>query len=142
MRLTKRLLPLVFVCALALAFATQALADPTPTPSPGPSATPQSFACLGRVTAATAGSVTITVRRASCALQGSLGQSLTLTVTDRSVLAELAQGTKTQVSAADLPTGDFIVVRGTIDAGATPPAYDITTACASGRHASTPASSV
>ena len=127
MRLTKRLLPLVFVCALALAFASQALADPTPSTSP--SATPQSFTCLGRVTATTAGSVTVTVRRASCALQGSLGQSLTLTVTDQSVLTELAQGTKTQVSAADLPTGDFIVVHGTIDAGTTPPACDITTAC-------------
>ena len=128
MKLAKRLLPLVFVCALALAFATQALADPTP--STGPSATPQSFTCLGRVTATTPSSVTVTVRRASCALQGSLSQSLTLAATDQSVISELVQGAKTQVSATDLPTGDFIVVRGTIDASTTPPAYDITTACA------------
>ncbi len=125
MRLTRRMLPFVVVCALALAFASQALAAPAPSPS----ASPQGFTCLGKVTAATSSSVTITVKHASCALQGSLGQSLTLTVTDQSVLTERAKGTKTTVSAADVPTGDLMMVRGTIDATATPLAYDVTKAC-------------
>ena len=129
MRLSRRLLPFVVVGVLALAFASQALADQTPAPSPSPSGTPQGFTCLGRVTATTSSSVTVTVKHASCALQGSLGQSLTLTVTGQSVLTELAKGTKTQVSAANVPTGDLILARGTIDAGATPLAYDITEAC-------------
>ncbi len=119
---TRRLLPFVVVCALVLACASQALADPAP------GASPQGFTCLGRVTATTASSVTITVRRASCALQGSLGQSLTLTVTDQSVLTELTKGAKTTVSAADVPTGDLVLAHGTIDATATPLAYDVSTA--------------
>jgi hypothetical protein len=51
-------------------------------------------------------------------------------VTDQSVLTELANGAKTQVDATDVPTGDLVLVHGTIDATATPLAYDITTACA------------
>ena len=97
-------------------------------PDPQSQREPAGLHLFGKVTATTSSSVTITVRHASCALQGSLGQSLTLTVNDQSVLTELAKGTKTAVGAADLPTGDLIMARGTIDATATPLAYDVSTA--------------
>ncbi len=127
MRFTKRMFPIVLVFVLALCLASQALADPAPTPSP--SSTPQTFTCLGKVTATTANTVTITVKRASCALQGSLGQSLTLNVTDSSVLTALSQGHKTPVAATDVPAGDLLQATGTIDASSTPLAYDISKAC-------------
>ena len=127
MRLTKRLLPIIFVCALTLGLASQALADPVPNPS----ASPQAFTCLGTVTATSATSVTITVKRASLALQGSLGVPLTLNVTDTSVLSLISHGTKTPVASAAVPVGDLLAASGTIDVTSDPGTtlYDITKAC-------------
>jgi hypothetical protein len=127
MRHTKKLLLIVCTIALAIGLASQALADPVPTAS----ASPQAFTCLGKVAAASSGGVTITVRHASCALQGSLGQSLTLTATDNSVLSLIAHGTTTPVAAVDVPVGDLLVASGTIDVSSDPGTtlYDITKAC-------------
>jgi hypothetical protein len=129
MRHTKKLLLIVFTIALTLGLASQALADPTPTPTS--TTAPQTFTCLGKVSAASSSGLTITVRHASCALQGSLGAPLTLTATDTSVLSLISHGTKTPVAAADVPVGDLLVASGTIDVSSDPGTtlYDITKAC-------------
>ena len=68
----RRLLPIVFVIALTLGLASQALAGPEPSLMPAAAAGPQAFACLGKVIAVTpsAGTVTVTVRRASSPCRG------------------------------------------------------------------------
>ena len=132
MSLGKRLLPVAVVLALALCLAPGALADPTPAATTAPPAA-QAFTCLGAVTAVapSSGAVTIRVSRASLALQGSLGQSLTLAVTSTSSLTAISHGVKTPATLAGVAVGDLLWVSGTIDA--TNPAalvYDIGKACA------------
>ena len=121
MKLMKRsLLPLLF-CVLALFLASQAMAGPATTSrGQGLGAAGQSFSCLGRVTAVApgAGTITVTVKHATIALQGSIGQSLTLTVSADSVISTFRRGAKTAVTLADVPTGDRLAVSGTIDATA------------------------
>ncbi len=132
MSLGKRLVPITIVLALALCLAPGALADPTPAATTA-SPTAQAFTCLGAVTAVapSTGSVTIAVSRASLALQGSLGQRLTLAVTSTSSLTAISHGVKTQTTLAGVAVGELLSVSGTIDA--TNPAalvYDIGKACA------------
>jgi hypothetical protein len=119
MKLMKRSLLPLLVCVLALGLASQAVAGPAAT-SRGQAFCPagQSFSCLGGVTAVdpVAGTITVTVRHASVALRGSVGQSLTLTVTGDSAIATLAHRVRTAVSLADVPTGDLLATSGTIDA--------------------------
>lgn len=105
----KKLLPVVLVVAFALVFAAQALAA-TPTT--------QAFGCLGKVTAVDrqANTVTVTVTRASTALQGSLGQSLTLTLTGDSSLVAIWHGVSVPVKLAGVPVGDLLSASGHIDA--------------------------
>ena len=124
MKFTKRLLPIVVACVLALGLASQALAAPTP------SASHQAFTCLGKVSSASSSGVTITVERASLALQGSLGQSLTLTATNSSVLSLVSHGSRTPVAAAAVPVGDLVAASGAIDVTTGPGTtlYDITRA--------------
>jgi hypothetical protein len=127
----KRLLLPVIVCALALGLASQALADPALSTSPGPAAGPQAFTCLGKVAAVdqTAGTITVSLKRASIALQGSVGQMLVLTVTGDSVISTCAHHAKTAATLADVSAGDFVVARGTIDAtNLSAPIYDIANA--------------
>ena len=133
MSLAKRVLPIVFVVALTLGLASQALAGPQAALTPAAVAGPQAFACLGKVTAVapSAGTVTVTVRRASLALQGSLGRSLTLSVTNASALVAISHGVKTPTTLAGVPVGDLLTVSGTIDATVpAAPVYDIGKACA------------
>ena len=129
MRTMRRLLLSVLVCALALGLAGQALADPAPAPT-APSG-PQSFSCLGRIMAVdqTAGTITITVKHASLALQGSLGQSLTLTVTTDSAISAISRCATSAVALADVPVDGMLAAHGTIDATGASPAYDVVTAC-------------
>jgi len=133
MSLAKRVLPIVFVVALTLGLAPQALAVPQAALTPAAAAGSQAFTCLGKVTAVapSAGTVTVTVRRASLALQGSLGRSLTLSVTNASALVAISHGARTPTTLAGLPVGDLLTVSGTI-AATTPaaPVYDIGKACA------------
>jgi hypothetical protein len=109
MKVARRLLPIVLIAAFTLALAAQAFAA-TPTT--------QAFGCLGKVTAVDpqAGTVTVTVTRASTALQGSLGQSLTLTLTKDSALAAIWHGVRVPVKLAGVPVGDLLAARGRIDA--------------------------
>ena len=132
MSLAKRLLPIVFVVALTLGLASQALAGPVLTLTPAATVSAQAFTCLGSVTAVdpSAGTVTVAVRRASLALQGALGQSLTLSVTRASALAAICHGAQKPVTLAHVPVGDLLAASGTTDA--TIPAglvYDIGKAC-------------
>lgn len=105
----KRLLPVVLVAAFALVLATQALAA-TPTT--------QGFSCLGKVTAIDrqANTVSVTVTRASTALQGSLGQPLTLTLNEDSSLYAIWHGVSVPVKLAGVPVGDLLSASGRIDA--------------------------
>ncbi len=105
----KRLLPIVLVVAFTLVLAAQALAA-TPTT--------QGFGCLGKVTAIDrqANTVTVTVMRASTALQGSLGQPLTLTLTNDSSLCAIWHGVSVPVKLAGVPVGDLLSTSGRIDA--------------------------
>jgi hypothetical protein len=119
MKLMRRsLVPLLF-CILALLLASQAVAGPTTASrDQGLGAAGQSFSCLGSVTAVDpgAGTITVAVKHATIALQGSIGQSLTLTVTANSVISTFAHGARTAVKLADVPAGDRLAVSGTIDA--------------------------
>ena len=84
MKLMRRSLVPLLLCVLALLLASQAVAGPTTASrDQGLGAAGQSFSCLGSVTAVDpgAGTITLTVNHATIALQGSIGQSLTLTVT-------------------------------------------------------------
>ncbi len=120
MKLVRRsLLPLV-VCVLALGLASQATASPAPaTHVQSCDAAAQSFSCVGTVKAVdtTAGTITVTVRHATVALQGSIGQSLKLTVTSGSVLSTYAGSVKTAVALAGVSRDELIAACGTIDAG-------------------------
>ncbi len=109
MKVIKKLLPIVFVVAFTLVLVSQAFAA-TPTT--------QAFGCLGKVTAVDrqAGTVTVTVTRASTALQGSLGQSLTLTLTSDSSLSAMWHGVSVPVKLAGVPVGDLLSASGRIDA--------------------------
>jgi len=129
MRTMRRLLLPLLVCALALGLTGQALADPAPSPTPSPGL--QSFSCLGRITTVdqAAGTITVTVKHASLALQGSVGQSLTLTVTADSAISAVSRCAKSTVALADVPVGDMLVAHGTIDATGSSTVYDIGTAC-------------
>jgi hypothetical protein len=128
---TKKLLIVIFAAVLALCLASQALADPTPSPTPTPAT--QAFTCLGKVTAIdqTAGTISVTVKRASLALQGSLGQSLTLNVTATSALSRFSAHTKCATTLADVAVGNLLVASGATDVTTTPGTtlYDITKAC-------------
>jgi hypothetical protein len=128
---TKKLLIVVFAAVLALCLASQALADPTPPPTPAPAT--QAFTCLGKVTAVdqSAGTISVTVRRASLALRGSLGQSLTLNVTATSALSQFSHHTKSATTLAGVTVGNMLVASGAIDVTTTPGTtlYDITKAC-------------
>lgn len=120
MKSTKRVLPIVFVLALMLGLASQAFAATAPTP--------QAFTCLGKVTAVNqkVGTVTVTVTRASPALQGSLGQSLTLTVTQASALSAISHGATSPVKLGAVPVGDLLAASGSIDAtSSTALTYDV-----------------
>ena len=129
MRSMRRLFLPVLLCALALGLAAQAQASPTAASrGPGHTAAGQTFTCLGTVTAVdqTAGTITVTVKRASPALQGSVGQSLALTATADSVLSTRAHCVKTAVTLADVSAGELLVASGTIDAtDPSAPVYDI-----------------
>ncbi len=132
MSLGKRLVPIAVVLALSLCLAPGALADPTLAATTAPPSA-QAFTCLGAVTAVvpSTGAVTINVSRASLALQGSLGQRLTLMVTRASSLKAISHGVKTRTTLAGVAVGELLSVSGTIDA--TNPAalvYDIGKACA------------
>jgi hypothetical protein len=107
---------------------SRAFADPGP--SHGPAA--QTFTCVGTVTSASQGTVTITVRHASLAVRGALGRQLGLTVTTKSAFTAISHGTKTPSAAARVPVGDMLAVQGTIDATSVPGTtfFDIATACA------------
>ena len=122
MRHVRRLLLIGCALALVLAPAGRALADTAPTP--------QAFDCLGKVVATdqAAGTITISVKRASMALRGSIGQDLTLTVTSDSVLTAASRSPKLPVALADLPLGDLLFVRGTIVPGSEPAVCDVTRA--------------
>jgi hypothetical protein len=119
MKLVRRsLLPLA-VCVLALGLASQAVASTAAsTRGQGYAAAGQSFSCLGTVMAVdpVAGTITLTVRHATVALQGSVGQSLKLTVTSGSALSTYVKGVKTAIALAGVPKGDLIAACGTIDA--------------------------
>jgi hypothetical protein len=122
MRHVRRLLLIGCVLAVVLAPAGRALAAPAPTA--------QAFTCLGKVPATdeAAGTITMTVKCASTALQGSVGQSLTLTVTSGSVLTAISRSPKAPIALADVPVGDMIAVRGTIEPGSDPAVCDVTRA--------------
>jgi len=128
---TKKLLIVIFAAMLALGLASQALADPAPSPTPAPAT--QAFTCLGKVTAVdqTAATISVTVKRASLALQGSLGQSLTLNVTATSALSRFSDHTRCATTLAGVAVGDMLVASGTIDVTTTPGTtlYDISKAC-------------
>ena len=110
---------------LAGAGRPSALTDPTPGT--------QAFTCLGKVTAVdqSAGTISITVKCASLALQGSLGQSLTLNVTATSALSRFSNHTKSATTLADVAVGNMLVASGAVDVTTTPGTtlYDITKAC-------------
>ena len=129
MRSVRRLVLPVLLCALALGLVSQAQARAAATSrGPSPAAAGQTFTCLGRTTAVdqTAGTITDTVKRASLALQGSVGQSLTLTVTPDSVLAKRVHGAQTAVTLAEVSTGELLAASGTIDTtDPAAPVYDV-----------------
>ena len=119
MKLVRRSLLPLMVCVLALGLASQAVASTVATTRGQSCASAgESFSCLGTVTAVdpVAGTITVTVRHATLALQGSVGQSLTLTVTSGSTLSTYVRGAKTTVKLADVPKGDLIAAGGMIDA--------------------------
>jgi len=119
MKLMRRSLVPLLLCVLALLLASQAVAGPaTASRDQRLGAAGQSFSCLGSVTAVDPGAdtITLTVNHATIALQGSIGQSLTLTVTADSVISTFAHGTRTAVTLAGVPVGDRLAVSGTIDA--------------------------
>lgn len=122
MRHVRRLLLIGCTLALVLGPAGRALAD---TPSAA-----QAYSCLGKIAATdqTAGTISITVIRASTALQGSIGQSLTLTVTRESVLTAISRSPKLPVVLDTVPVGDMLAVRGTIAPGSEPAVFDISRA--------------
>ena len=128
-RSLRRLTLPALLCVLALSLAAPALAQAKPAASHGAGdAAGQTFTCLGRVTTVdqTAGTITVTVKRASIALQGSVGQSLTLTVTADSVLATRAHCATTAVTLGDVSAGELLVARGTIDSSdPDAPVYDL-----------------
>ena len=119
MKLMRRSLVPLLLCVLALLLASQAVAGPTTASrDQGLGAAGQSFSCLGSVTAVDpgAGTITVAVKHATIALQGSIGQSLTLTVTADSVISTFVHGARTAVTLANVPAGDRLAVSGTIDA--------------------------
>jgi len=121
MRHARRLLLIACALAVVLGPAGRALAT---TPAP------QGFTCLGKVVATdtASGTVTITVKRASTALQGSIGQTLTLTLTSESVLSAVSRSPKVPIHPADIPIGDMMAVRGTIEPGSDPAVCDVSRA--------------
>ncbi len=130
MRSPRRLILPALLCVLALSLAAPALAQAKPSASrgAGDATAGQTFTCLGKVTAVdqTASTITVTVKRASIALQGSVGQSLTLTVTADSVLATRAHCATTAVTLGDVSAGELLVARGTIDSSdPDAPVYDL-----------------
>ena len=119
MKLMRRSLVPLLLCVLALLLASQAVAGPTTASRDQRlGAAGQSFSCLGSITAVDpgAGKITVAVKHATIALQGSIGQSLTLTVTADSVISTFRRGARTAVKLADVPAGDRLAVSGTIDA--------------------------
>lgn len=122
MRHVRRLLLIGCVLAVVLGPAGRALAAPAPTA--------QAFTCLGKVAATdqATGTITIAVKRASTALQGSVGQGLTLTVTSDSVLTAISRSPKVPIALADVPVGDMMAVKGTIEPGSDPAVCDVTRA--------------
>ncbi len=132
MRHGTRLLLVAAALALTLGLAAQALAAPLPARAPTATPSAQAFACLGKVSAVdtTAGTVTVTVKHASLALQGSLGQSLLLTVTSDSTLTTVSHGARQPIALAGVSVGALLMARGTIDASSGSPVYDIGAACA------------
>ena len=126
MRHARALLLIVLTTVLLVVPAGRALAESAVT---GATAT-QSFTCLGTVVAARQGGLTVTVRHASLALQGALGERLDLTATSKSTFTVIANGRAKAVSAASVPVGDEVVVQGTVDASSVPGTtlFDVTTA--------------
>jgi hypothetical protein len=102
---------IVLVVPASRAFADLASSD---------GAAAQTFTCVGKVTSASQSNVTITVRHASLALRGALGQQLSLTVTTKSALTVISHGKTTTVAAASVPVGDMMAVQGTIDVTSEP----------------------
>ncbi len=131
MRHATRLFLVGVALALTLSLAAQAFAAPLPARSPVATPGAQPFTCLGKVTAvdAVSGTVTVTVKHASLALQGSLGQSLTLTVRSDSKLTTMHRGARKALALADVPVGALLAARGAIDASSGAPVYDIGAAC-------------
>jgi hypothetical protein len=131
MRHATRLFLVGVALALTLGLAAQAFAAPLPARSPVATPGAQPFTCLGKVTAvdAVSGTVTVTVKHASLALQGSLGQSLTLTVGSDSKLTTMHRGARKALALADVPVGALLAARGAIDASSGAPVYDIGAAC-------------
>ena len=86
------------------------------------------YACCGSVDAvdSNAGTVSVTVARATRALHSEIGSDVTLSVCDTSVMRTLSDGVVTTVTPADLTVGESIVVAGPIDrSDPTDPIYDI-----------------
>jgi hypothetical protein len=131
MRHATRLLLVAVALALTLGLASQALGAPLPPRSPSITPGAQTFSCLGKVTTVdtASGTVTVTVRHASLALQASLGQSLPLTVTGESKLTTMRHCAQKPVALAGVSVGALLVARGTIDATSGSPVYDIGRAC-------------
>ena len=127
MRIGKKPLLLVVALVLALGLASQAVAAPTATASE-PTQTAQTFGCSGTVTAVdpAAGTMMVTVRHATVALQGFVGQSLTLTATETSLITRLPSRVTSVGTLAKVAIGSVVEARGWIDASdPSAPVYDL-----------------